>query len=81
MIYLKKTGVPRILVSCLDACGISESQDLVVDDCMYESSFLIDEVVRWEDSNHENFDKVDNLDEDHSNDDVAKKEVEDEGNR
>jgi hypothetical protein len=81
MIYLKKTRVLRILVPCLDACGILESQDLVVDDCMYESSFLIDEVVRWEDSNHENFDKVDNLDEDHSNDDVAKKEAEDEGNR
>lgn len=42
---MKKTGVVRLMVAVLDANCIPDDADTVVDDCLYEIFFKVDQVV------------------------------------
>lgn len=62
MKYTRKTGVVRLQVAVLEVENIPDDADIVVDDCLYEIFFNIENVQRADDGDE--FDDADDLDDD-----------------
>jgi len=64
---MKKTGVVRLMVAVLDANCIPNDVDIVVDDCLYEIFFRVDQMVSDNSGEPDEFDEDDDLDPENQN--------------
>lgn len=64
---MKKTGVVRLMVAVLDANCIPDDADILVDDCLYEIFFNVDQVVSDNNEEPDEFDEDGDLDPENKN--------------
>lgn len=64
---MRKTGIVRLMVAVLDVNCIPDDADIVVDDCLYEIYFKVDQLVNDNGEDPGYLDKDDDIDPENQN--------------